>query len=92
LIINEEKIRQDLELNWIVVSEAIQTVLRREGIEKPYEMLRDLTRKENIGTSVTQESMNSFISSLNVSDKLKKELMEITPFNFIGIIPERKFH
>jgi adenylosuccinate lyase len=87
LILNKEKIHHDLELNWIVVSEAIQTVLRREGFEKPYELLKDLTRKENIGATITQQAMNTFIDGLSIRSELKEELKTITPFNFSGIVP-----
>jgi len=81
LVLNEEKIKSDLENNWVVVAEAIQTVLRREGYEKPYEMLADLTRKEE----VTRETIMDFIDSLDISEEVRKELKEITPFNYTGI-------
>jgi adenylosuccinate lyase len=82
LIINEDAIKSDLEKNWAVVAEAIQTILRREAYPKPYEALKDLTRT---GEKITKESIHLFISNLNISDSLKKELKEITPFNYTGI-------
>ena len=82
LIVNKDKMMADLEDNWAVVAEAIQTVLRREGVPKPYELLKDLTRKNE---KITKESVWQFIDSLQVSDKVKKELKAITPFNFVGI-------
>jgi adenylosuccinate lyase len=81
LLINEKVIQQDLEDNWSVVAEAIQTVLRREGIPNPYEQLKDLTRKNE---QVTKEDMHAFIDALDISEKLKAELKEITPFNYTG--------
>jgi adenylosuccinate lyase len=82
LIVNEQQIHADLENNWAVVAEAIQTVLRREGYPKPYEKLKELTRNNE---KITAVSIGSFIDSLDVSDKLKKELKAITPFNYTGI-------
>jgi adenylosuccinate lyase len=82
LIINEDAIKSDLEKNWAVVAEAIQTILRREAYPKPYEALKDLTRT---GEKITKESIHLFIANLNISDSLKKELKEITPFNYTGI-------
>ncbi len=81
LIVNTAKIEEDLENNWAVVAEAIQTILRREQIEKPYELLKDLTRTNS---KITKESIQEFIKNLNVSDSVKAELMNITPFNFTG--------
>lgn len=81
LILNEPKIQSDLESNWVVVSEAIQTVLRREGYNKPYEALKDLTRTNN---QVTSESISDFIDGLAVSDEVKDELKSFTPYNYIG--------
>jgi adenylosuccinate lyase len=81
LIINPEKIIQDLENNWAVISEAIQTILRREGYPKPYEALLELTRTNQ---KISADSIRSFIKTLDVSDKVKDELMAITPFNFTG--------
>lgn len=82
IILNEQAINSDLENNWAVVAEAIQTILRREGFPKPYEALKDLTRT---GEKLNQESFHKFISDLKISDKVKKELMAITPFTYTGI-------
>lgn len=82
LLINKEKIEEDLNNNWAVVAEAIQTVLRRENFEKPYEALKELTRKNE---KVSRESIAEFIDSLAVSDEVKKELKAISPFNYTGI-------
>ena len=82
LVLNEEAISQELENNWAVVAEAIQTVLRREGFEKPYEALKGLTRTHD---KVTQESVHHFIESLDISEKLKEELKTISPSNYLGI-------
>ncbi len=84
LILNEKALQHDLENNWAVVAEAIQTVLRREGYPKPYEALKDLTRTN---THVTQDSLIEFINGLNVSEAVKKELKQITPHNYTGIHP-----
>ena len=83
LLLNKEVIDADLENNWIVVSEAIQTILRREGFANPYETLKELTRTND---KITKESIAEFISNLDVSGKVKKELLNITPFRYIGII------
>lgn len=82
LLINEDKIRKELENNWAVIAEAIQTILRREGYPKPYEALKELTRKNG---EVTQEVLQGFIKRLKVSDSVKKELLNITPSNYTGI-------
>lgn len=82
LILNEAALDRDLEENWAVVAEAIQTILRREGYPKPYEALKDLTRGN---ASITKESMRAFIETLNVSDAVKAELRKITPQNYTGI-------
>ena len=82
VIINEDAIKTDLEENWAVVAEAIQTILRREAYPKPYEALKDLTRT---GEKITKESIHLFIDNMKISDSLKKELKEITPFNYTGI-------
>lgn len=82
LKVNEVAINNDLENNWAVVAEAIQTVLRREGVEKPYELLKDLTRKSN---KIDQPSIQEFVKGLNVSDEIKEELLKITPFNYTGM-------
>jgi adenylosuccinate lyase len=81
LIVNTIKIDEDLDNNWAVVAEAIQTVLRREKVEKPYELLKDLTRTH---TKITKESLHSFIQTLKISPSVKEELMNISPFNFVG--------
>lgn len=82
LILNEEKIAFDLEQNWAVVAEAIQTVLRREGYEKPYETLKELTRTNTV---INQKSIHSFIDTLKTTDKIKQELKKISPHNYTGI-------
>jgi adenylosuccinate lyase len=82
LLINTENIAADLENNWAVVAEAIQTILRREGYPDPYEALKDLTRKN---TAINAENIASFIDTLNINDTIKKELKTITPSNYIGI-------
>jgi adenylosuccinate lyase len=82
LIVNEEKIHSDLEQNWAVVAEAIQTVLRREGYPHPYDKLKEFTRgKTNLDKSVFE----AFIDQLEVPDALKEQLKAITPFNYTGI-------
>ncbi|PKP46760.1 MAG: adenylosuccinate lyase [Bacteroidetes bacterium HGW-Bacteroidetes-11] len=83
LVLNEEKIALDLENNWAVVAEAIQTILRREGFPKPYEALKGLTRTN---TRITSESIRTFIEKLNVSDKVKNELLALSPHNYTGHI------
>jgi adenylosuccinate lyase len=82
LVLNEQKIKSDLENNWAVVAEAIQTILRREGFEKPYEALKGLTRTHD---KVTKASVHAFIDGLDISDELKKELKKIEPSNYLGI-------
>jgi adenylosuccinate lyase len=82
LELNEKAIMADLEDNWAVVAEAIQTILRREGFPKPYEALKDLTRTNE---RITEISIRNFIDHLDVSEKIKLELKEITPYNFTGI-------
>ena len=82
LIVNEAAIEQDLRKNWIVVSEGIQTILRREGYPKPYETLKALTRTNE---AVTRETIDRFIDTLDVSDAVKAELKNITPFNYTGM-------
>jgi len=83
LILNEEAIRADLDANWAVVAEAIQTILRREGYPRPYEALKDLTRTH---ARMTRESIAQFIESLDVSRAVKDELQKITPENYTGIV------
>ncbi len=82
LIVNKSKINADLEENWIIISEAIQTILRREGYQNPYESLKELTRKN---TSITKEILHKFIDSLEVNEKIKNELKVITPSNYTGV-------
>jgi adenylosuccinate lyase len=82
LVLNEDAIKADLDKNWAVVAEAIQTILRREKYPKPYEALKDLTRGKS---SINKESIHRFIDNLNVSATVKKELKKITPFNYTGI-------
>jgi len=82
LILNEAKLHEDLENNWAVVAEAIQTVLRRENYPQPYEALKALTRG---GEQITQKTMHKFIDGLKISATLKKELKAITPHNYTGI-------
>ncbi|MDD4848421.1 MAG: adenylosuccinate lyase [Bacteroidales bacterium] len=82
LIVNEEKMAADLDNNWAVIAEAIQTILRKEGYPEPYETLKALTRTNS---KVTQQSMAAFIDELNISDALKKRLKSITPFNYLGV-------
>lgn len=81
LIVNDEKIRQDLDNNWAVVSEGIQTILRREGYPRPYEALLELTRTNE---KITAESIRTFIESLDLAQSVKDELKAITPFNYTG--------
>ena len=82
ILLNKNKIDEDLENNWIVISEAIQTVLRREGYPKPYEALKKLTRKNE---KIDKITFSNFINSLEISEKVKKDLMKISPFNYTGI-------
>lgn len=82
LIVNEAKIQADLEQNWAVVAEAIQTVLRRERYPNPYEALKALTRGAN---EINQQTMHEFIDSLEVKESIKKELKKITPQNYTGV-------
>ena len=82
LLLNNDKITQDLEKNWAVVAEAIQTILRREGYPNPYEALKGLTRTNEI---INQASIHDFIDGLEIDSKIKAELKTITPFNYTGI-------
>ncbi len=82
LLLNQNAFELDLEKNWAVVAEAIQTVLRREGYEKPYEALKGLTRTND---AITKETVHVFIDTLNVSDAIKAELKQITPQNYTGV-------
>ena len=78
----EEKIKKDLNDNWAVVAEAIQTILRREGFPNPYEALKELTRTN---ATINQEAIHQFIDSLEIEDRIKIQLKTITPFNYNGI-------
>ncbi len=82
LLINKDAFEKDLENNWAVVAEAIQTILRREGYPKPYEALKGLTRKNEIITKLT---VHDFVNQLDVSNQLKEELKSITPQNYTGV-------
>jgi adenylosuccinate lyase len=82
LVINPAAINADLERNWIVVSEAIQTILRREGYPNPYEALKDLTRTNK---AISMEHLHEFIDRLDVKTSVKEELKKITPFNYTGV-------
>ena len=82
IIVNADKINADLENNWAVVAEAIQTILRREGYPNPYEALKELTRS---GNKINKETISGFIKELDVDNKIKEELKNITPFNYTGI-------
>ena len=82
LLVNTKKISNDLEMNWIVIAEAIQTILRREGYPKPYEALKKLTRKNEI---INKKTFADFIEHLEISDDLKNELKKISPSNYTGI-------
>jgi len=82
LIVNKEKISNDLNNNWAVVAEAIQTILRRENYPNPYEALKSLTR---VNSNITKEEIHYFINNLDVNNKIKKELLKITPENYTGI-------
>jgi adenylosuccinate lyase len=80
--LNKSKFEQDLENNWAVVAEAIQTILRREGYPNPYEALKGLTRTND---AITKASISDFIDTLDVSDTIKTELKAISPSNYTGI-------
>ncbi|MFP4488517.1 MAG: adenylosuccinate lyase [Bacteroidales bacterium] len=82
LIVNREKIERDLDNNWAVVAEAIQTILRREGYHEPYEALKELTRTNE---KIDRQALTAFIDKLNLNDKVKEELKAVTPFNYTGI-------
>jgi adenylosuccinate lyase len=82
LELNKPAIDHDLEDNWAVVAEAIQTILRKEGYPNPYEALKSLTRKNE---KITQQSIADFVDGLTIKAPLKKKLKEITPFNYTGI-------
>jgi adenylosuccinate lyase len=82
LLLNRSKMEQDLEANWMVVAEAIQTILRREAFPQPYEVLKELTRGRE---SISREQIHEFIDNLNVSPAVRKELKQITPQNYTGL-------
>ncbi|MGB1449792.1 MAG: adenylosuccinate lyase [Flavobacteriaceae bacterium] len=82
LLLNEDKIKADLENNWAVVAEAIQTILRREGYPNPYEALKELTRTNEV---INQAAIHAFVDGLEIDSKVKAELKTITPFNYTGI-------
>ncbi|MFP9099060.1 adenylosuccinate lyase [Flavobacterium sp. RHBU_24] len=84
LLLNADKFAEDLEKNWAVVAEAIQTILRREAYPNPYEALKELTRTNTV---INKESIHAFIGTLDVSDAVKAELLYITPANYLGIQP-----
>ena len=82
VLLNVKAIEADLEANWAVVAEAIQTILRREGYPEPYEALKGLTRTNE---TINGNTIGRFIETLDVSDSIKEELAKITPFNYTGI-------
>ena len=82
LVLNEDAIKADLDKNWAVVAEAIQTILRREQYPQPYEALKELTRGK---TSIDKQAIHSFIKTLKVKPAVKQELLKITPFNYTGV-------
>lgn len=87
LTVNQSKIYAELDEHWEVLAEAIQTVLRRESYPNPYEKLKELTRK---GASIKENDIKEFIQTLDVNDKVKQELLQLTPHNYIGIHPWNK--
>jgi adenylosuccinate lyase len=82
LLLNETALEADLEKNWAVVAEAVQTILRREKYPNPYEALKELTRGKS---DITKESIHAFIEGLNINDTVKEELKKITPQNYTGV-------
>jgi adenylosuccinate lyase len=82
LLLNQSKLEADLDRNWAVVAEAIQTILRRESYPNPYEALKELTRTNE---TIDKNAIHNFISTLAVSDEIKAELLQITPSNYLGI-------
>ena len=82
LILNEQKLSDDLEANWAVVAEAMQTILRREAYPNPYETLKQLTRTN---TKIDEKAIHDFVEGLDVSMEIKKQLMAVTPHNYTGI-------
>ena len=85
LVLNENKLREDLESNWAVIAEAIQTILRRENYPNPYEALKDLTRGN---AHISRESIQRFVNELNISDHIKTELLSLSPEKYVGISAE----
>lgn len=85
LELNHQKLTEDLESNWVILAEAIQTILRRENFKNPYETLKDLTRGKK---SVTKQELHEFIASLDVEQSVKQELMDLSPFSYIGYASE----
>jgi adenylosuccinate lyase len=83
LELNETKIKSDLDDQWIILSEAVQTILRREGFENPYELMRDLTRGK---TKITQSDLHEFIDTLKISDSIKAELKALRPEGYVGVV------
>ena len=84
LVLNPDALASDLDQNWAVVAEAIQTILRREGYPNPYEALKDLTRTHS---KITEDSIAAFIQALDITDNVKDELRKITPYNYTGTHP-----
>lgn len=85
-MLNEAQLEADLQRNWIVIAEAIQTVLRREKVPNPYEALKELTRGNH---TVNQETFDRFIHGLDVTEEIKSELRTISPYNYTGISPKK---
>ena len=81
-MVNTNKLNEDLNKNWIVVAEAIQTILRKEGFKNPYEALKELTRSN---AKVDQKEIQNFIEELNIDQQVKSKLKSITPFNYTGL-------
>ena len=82
LLLNEDALKADLERNWVVVAEGIQNILRREGYPKPYEALKELTRKNQL---IDEAAIKSFIAGLEVNEEVKKELERLSPYNYTGL-------
>lgn len=82
LELNGDRINEDLEENWAVVAEAIQTVLRKEGFSNPYEALKSLTRTNK---KITRETIHDFVDNLDIKPEIKAQLKKITPFNYTGV-------
>ncbi len=85
LLLNEEAIRRDLDAQWAVVAEGIQTILRRAGVDQPYEKLKDLTRGRE---RITQDDIVAFIDKLDVSDEVKERLKALSPASYTGPAPQ----